>query len=241
MVGLIDSGVADIPDLAGKIDGRWSFVKGVEPVANKVDDGSGHGTAVASLIAASANDGFGMAGFGGATHVISFRVDYLNDTAIAVALMKLVSLGVRIINLSIGGRTPDTPILVDAVHKAAAAGVLLVAAAGDGAEFVAYPAAGPPTARRRTKLGSLWARLLRRCAGRLLQFGTTPIARWPRNAGGCSGVLVAIPPVTEQLDQSCYSTWAGDGGARYAYLPGTSCLPRRSPAWLPWSGPRGQS
>jgi len=41
-------------------------------------------------------------------------------------------------------------------------------------------------------------------------------------AGGCSGVLVAIPLVTEQLDQSCYPTWAGDGGARYAYLPGTS-------------------
>ena len=35
-------------------------------------------------------------------------------------------------------------------------------------------------------------------------------------------MLVAIPLVTEQLDQSCYPTWAGDGGARYAYLPGTS-------------------
>ena len=33
VVGTIDSGVAEIPDLAGKIDGRWSFVNGLEPVA----------------------------------------------------------------------------------------------------------------------------------------------------------------------------------------------------------------
>ena len=143
---MIDSGVADIPDLAGKIDGRWSFINGLEPVVLD-GDGTGHGTAVASLIAATADDGFGMAGFGGATHVISFRVDYLTDPAIAVALTKLVSLGVRIINMSIGGNTPDTPILVDALHKAAAAGVLLVAASGNNAGFVSYPAAELQPAR----------------------------------------------------------------------------------------------
>jgi subtilisin family serine protease len=75
VVGTIDSGVARVPDLAGKIDGRWSFVNGLEPVATDIDDGTGHGTAVASLIAANGDDGFGMAGFGGASHVISFRVD----------------------------------------------------------------------------------------------------------------------------------------------------------------------
>lgn len=224
VVGMIDSGVADIPDLVGKIDGRWSFVNSLEPVANEVNDGSGHGTAVASLIAANANDGFGMAGFGGATHVISFRVDYLTDPAVAVAITKLVSLGVRIINLSIGGRTPDTPILVDAVHNAAAAGVLLVAAAGNSAEFVSYPAADlqPPGGGRSFGL-SVGASTL---AGALADFSNSgqhlSLVAPGDLAGGCSGVLVAIPPVTEQLDQSCYSTWAGDEGARYAYLPGTS-------------------
>lgn len=64
VVGIIDSGVADVPDLAGKVDGRWSFVNGLVPVSSD-GDGTGHGTAVASLIAANGDDGFGMAGFGG--------------------------------------------------------------------------------------------------------------------------------------------------------------------------------
>ena len=34
------------------------------------NDDYGHGTAVASLIAAASGDGFGMAGFGGAAHVV---------------------------------------------------------------------------------------------------------------------------------------------------------------------------
>jgi subtilisin family serine protease len=224
VVGTIDSGVAEIPDLAGKIDGRWSFVNGLEPVANDVDDATGHGTAVASLIAANPDDGFGMAGFGGATHLISFRVDYLNDPAVAMALMKLVSLGVRIINLSVGGSTPDTPILVDALHKAAAAGVLLVAASGNSGRFVAYPAAElQPAGGGRSYGLAVGASNLTGAPADFSNSGEHLSLVAPGDySGGCSGVLVAIPLVTEQLDQSCYSTWAGDRGARYAYLPGTS-------------------
>jgi subtilisin family serine protease len=224
VVGTIDSGIAEIPDLAGKIDGQWSFVNGLEPVAGAVGDGTGHGTAVASLIAANPDDGFGMAGFGGATHLISFRVDYLTDPAVAVAVTKLVSLGVRIINLSIGGNTPDTPILVDALHKAAAAGVLLVAASGNSGGFVSYPAADlQPAGGRRSYGLAVGASNLTGARADFSNSGEHLSLVAPGDhSGGCSGVLVAIPPVTELLDQSCYWTWAGDGGARYAYLPGTS-------------------
>lgn len=224
VVGTVDSGVAEIPDLAGKIDAQWSFVNGLTPVAGAVGDGTGHGTAVASLIAANADDGFGMAGFGGATHLISFRVDYLTDPAVAVALTKLVSLGVRIINLSIGGSTPDTPILVDAVHKAAAAGVLLVAASGNSGGFVSYPAADlQPAGGGRSYGLAVGASNLTGAAADFSNSGEHLSLVAPGDHfGGCSGVLVAIPAVTALLDQSCYSTWAGDSGARYAYLPGTS-------------------
>ena len=224
VVGTIDSGVARVPDLAGKIDGRWSFVNGLEPVATDIDDGTGHGTAVASLIAANGDDGFGMAGFGGASHLISFRVDQLNDPAIAVALTKLVSLGVRIVNMSIGGSTPDEPILVDALHKAAAAGVLLVAAAGNSSSFVAYPAADLQPAGGGRSFGLAVG--ASNFGGALADFSNSgehlSLVAPGDYAGLCSGVLVAIPPVTELLDNSCYPTWAGGGGARYAYLPGTS-------------------
>ena len=40
--------------------------------------------------------------------------------------------------------------------------------------------------------------------------------------GTCTGVLVALAPVTEVLDEQCHPLWHGDGGARYAYLAGTS-------------------
>src|SRR3954451_6136095 len=72
VVGTIDSGAADIPDLAGKVDSRWTVsAKGKVTLAKGAIDDIGHGTAVASLIAAN---GFGMEGFGGATHVVSVRV-----------------------------------------------------------------------------------------------------------------------------------------------------------------------
>jgi subtilisin family serine protease len=225
VVGTIDSGVADIPDLTGKIDGRWFFAGGA-PTADVPEGGfdtAGHGTAVASLIAANVNDGFGMAGFGGAAHVIAFRDDSLTDVSISIALTKLVSLGCRIINLSIAGHTPDSPLLVDALHKAAADGVLLVASAGNYAGFVSYPAADlQPGGGERSFGLAIGASNL---SGGLASFSSSgkhlSLLAPGDYYGKCSGVLVAIPPVSE-FDESCYPTWTGEGGARYAYLAGTS-------------------
>jgi subtilisin family serine protease len=72
VVGVIDTGAANVPDLAGKIDGIWS-VSGTQVLEISLLEGNddfGHGTAVASVIAANVDDGYGMAGFGGKTHVI---------------------------------------------------------------------------------------------------------------------------------------------------------------------------
>ena len=227
VVGTIDSGVADVPDLAGKVDSRWSITHdGTLTLVPELEgnDTEGHGTAVASLIAANVGDGFGMAGFGGATRLIAVRDDLLTDTSIAVSLMKLVSLGARIVNMSFGGHTPDAPIVLDAIHKAAAAGVLLVAAAGNEAGRVDYPAADlqPPGGGRSFGLAVGASNF----DGGLADFSNTGenvslVA--PGNYDGmCSGVLVAMAALTPALDQSCYPIWPGDGGARYAYLAGTS-------------------
>src|SRR5206468_1738495 len=68
------TGTDDVPDLHGKIDALWTVdpdgTLTPVPVAQGNDD-FGRGTAVASVIAATVDDGFGMAGFGGATHVIT--------------------------------------------------------------------------------------------------------------------------------------------------------------------------
>src|SRR5205823_5030117 len=89
-------------------------------------------------------------GFGGAAHLIAVRDELLTDASIAVSLTQLVSLGVRVVNMSIAGGMPTSPTLLDAIHKAAADGVLLVAAAGNEARRVDYPAADlqPPNGGR---------------------------------------------------------------------------------------------
>jgi subtilisin family serine protease len=53
-VGIIDSSAADVPDLAGKVDQRWT-VSAMGKVKRETTptDLEGHGTAVASLIAAT--------------------------------------------------------------------------------------------------------------------------------------------------------------------------------------------
>jgi subtilisin family serine protease len=225
LVGTIDSGAAEVPDLAGKIDGRWFYTGGAASAASPEGefDPTGHGTAVASLIAANVDDGFGMAGFGGAAHVIAFRDDALTDVSIAIALSKLVSLGCRIINMSIGGSSPDSPILVDALHQAARDGVLLVASAGNNAGFVSFPAADLQPGDGERSFGlAVGASNLTGSLATFSNFGKHLSLVAPGEySGKCSGVLVAIPPVSG-FDQSCYPMWTGQGNARYAYVAGTS-------------------
>jgi subtilisin family serine protease len=228
VVGVIDTGVADIPDLAGKLDGLWS-VTGTEiaPSQPAGNDDHGHGTAVASLIAANVDDGFGLAGFGGATHVIGVHAGeqgYFFDASVAIALTKLVSLGARIVNLSLAGGTPSEPILVDAIHLAAANGVLLIAATGNNHHgYVEWPAADlQPSGGRRSYGLAVGATDVEGRRADFSDWGTHLSVVAPGDYGGtCSGVLVALPPANV-FDDSCFLTWTGAGGARYGNLAGTS-------------------
>ena len=228
-VGVIDTGVANVPDLAGKIDGIWEFHDGVptQVPLNEGNDEMGHGTAVASLIAANVDDHFGMAGFGGAAHVIAFRAGYgmfFFDNQIAIALTKLVSLGVRVVNLSVGGMTPSEPILVDAIHKAAAAGVLIVAATGNSSSSrIAWPAADLQPAGGGRGYGlAVGATTAQGDRADFSNYGDKVSVVAPGTfTGGCSGVLAALPSASI-FDETCLRTWSAEGGARYVNIPGTS-------------------
>jgi subtilisin family serine protease len=224
VVGTIDTGAADVPDLAGKVDARWTVAQdGTLTRDSGGNDVVGHGTAVASLIAANDDDGFGMAGFGGAAHLIAVRAQALTDTEVAVALMKLDTLGVRIVNMSFGADLPEGPIVRDAIHKAAADGILLVAAVGNSAHDVAYPAADlqPPGGGPSYGLAVGASDV----SGHLAYFSNSGERLSLVAPGGydgwCSGVLVAVAPLSAVGD-SCYPYWSGDGGAIYAYVSGTS-------------------
>src|SRR5437899_12909817 len=206
LVGTIDTGVADVPDLAGEVDQRWTVSRrGRLTRDTRATVVVGHGTAVASLIAANVDDGFGMAGFGGASHLITIREWAFTDVSTAAALMKLDSLGVRIVNMSFGGDALETPIMLDAIHKAAADGMLLVAAAGNSAHAVAHPAADLQPAGGVQSYGLAVG--ASDTHGNLAFFSNAganlSLIAPGGDDGPCTGVLVAIAPLGNGFDDSC--------------------------------------
>lgn len=131
IVAVIDSGVdASLPDLAGAVVPGTDFVGHDEDPA----DENGHGTQVASIIAARGNNGQGIAGYCWDCKVMPVRVLDANGAGssgdVAQAIQWAVTHGAKVINLSLSGDFPS--ISVDAaVAQARAAGVLVVAAAGN--------------------------------------------------------------------------------------------------------------
>jgi len=109
---------------------------------------SGHGTAVAGVIAAVTDNDQGLASLGWHTDVMPIKVDFDDDTVsaqIAAGIAWAANTAahptdpVRIINLSLGGTCPDTDTAVgDAIQAAQAAGILVVAAAGNDALSIGF-------------------------------------------------------------------------------------------------------
>jgi Subtilase family len=229
VVGVLDTGVDNVPDLKGKIDSLW-VVNGTTVSQAPLDDNddTGHGTAVASEIASKVNDHLGPAGVGGATHVIAIRAGSnasFDDTSIAIALMKLDSLGVRIVNMSLGGRYPSEPILVDAIHKAAADGLLLVASAGNDAldddGHVGWPAADlQPSDGGRSYGLAVGATTVDGVRASFSDRGKHLSLVAPGTYRDASGLLVALP-TTSAYDLN-HRNWFGEGDAHYGNLAGTS-------------------
>lgn len=104
-----------------------------------------HGTHVAGIIAAQANNGIG--GMGVNPNVKILPIDVFSrqwgasDYAIADGIMHAIERKADVINMSLGGYYPS-PIIEDAVRKAINAGIVVVAAAGNSGDTMkSYPAA----------------------------------------------------------------------------------------------------
>jgi len=157
-VAVIDSGIDGThPELLGRIAASKSFVAGPATV-----DTQGHGTFVAGLIAAQANDGVGIAGLAPPAELLVAKVVGLQGSipveAEAKAIRWAVASGARIINMSLAGlRDPGDPdkdtysqLEADAVAYAVSKGVLIVAAVGNSDQaptqpwpYASWPAALP--------------------------------------------------------------------------------------------------
>ena len=170
-VAVVDSGIdvgnahlpADTAVLAGA-DPRSRPSKGWTPDPGGRNDLSGHGTAVASLLAGRAVDGSGQVGLARDAKLVPVQVfgvastEGLSDDRLAAltpttprlaqGIRAAVDLGAKVVNVSMSVETPD-PALAQAVSYATAKGALVVASAGDrGSAPTAkdgprYPAAFP--------------------------------------------------------------------------------------------------
>ncbi|MBC7812053.1 MAG: S8 family serine peptidase, partial [Burkholderiales bacterium] len=142
VIAIIDSGIcADHPDLQGRILDGWDYIDN-DAVPQ---DEMGHGCGVAGIIAASIDNGEGIAGIAPNARLLPLRVLDANGLGrysdVAAAVVRATDAGAAIINLSVGGPYPSS-ILEEAVNYASAHGVMVIAAAGNnGADSVYYPAA----------------------------------------------------------------------------------------------------
>ncbi|WP_052851274.1 S8 family serine peptidase [Streptomyces avicenniae] len=155
-VGVVDSGVdARHPDLDGAVRRGSEYTtvneeRGFDRATPRPEqDCEGHGTALAGLIAGRRADGDRMTGVAPGASVYPVRiaegVDQVDVTLLAAAIDDAVAAGVGVLNLSFAFPVGHDA-LRDAVARAVAADVVVVAAAGNEAndtveEGRMYPAA----------------------------------------------------------------------------------------------------
>jgi len=143
-IAQLDSGVESThPDLAGQVSIAENFVDGSAYVAEA------HGTAVAGIIAARADNGVGIAGVAPEARLMALRACWQVDSGAAscntftLAKAFQFALGRRadVINLSLTG--PDDELLRRLLDAALGQGVIVVAAADPHADGGGFPASHP--------------------------------------------------------------------------------------------------
>ena len=149
-VALIDTGIANVPDLAGRVIPVTTDALGLTnaPCANfsgesNCNDSYGHGTFIAGIIAGSgASSGGQYAGMAPAVNLISIKIAGANGTTdvsnVLAALQWVVSFknryNIKVLNLSLGTngvQTYRTDPFDYAVEQAWQAGITVIVSAGN--------------------------------------------------------------------------------------------------------------
>ena len=135
-VAVIDSGSGAHPDLDANLYAGRTMFGSIDSVGAIDVDVAGHGSHVAGIIAAVADNAIGGSGVAPQSRILPIRVlDSLgsgDSKDVSKAVRFAVDSGVRVINLSLGGSTESTS-LTAAIQYAVDRNVLVVAAAGNGA------------------------------------------------------------------------------------------------------------
>jgi thermitase len=146
IIAILDTGVdLDHPDLQDRIITGYDFINNDD----NADDDNGHGTHVAGIAAASANNGMGGTGVSWGARIMPLKVldaQGNGDTAdVAEAIYYAVDHEAKVINLSLGAFQAwpcDWPEIEMAFEYAVNRGAVVVAASGNhGRDGVSCPAA----------------------------------------------------------------------------------------------------
>jgi thermitase len=130
VIAVLDTGIdKGHEDLAGKVIAEVNFTD--SPTTNDI---YGHGTHVAGIIAAAANNGVGIAGMAYDCRLMNVKVadDYgiFHGSAAAKGIRWAVEHGAEVINMSLFSTEPSRD-MEEAINYAWSKGVVVVAAAGN--------------------------------------------------------------------------------------------------------------
>jgi subtilisin family serine protease len=240
-VAVIDTGIdGGHPEFAGRVGETADFDDNPAHGAATGDE-VGHGTHVASIACAAADNAVGLSGAGFGCRLIVAKTD-LSDGSIARSIVWAADSGADAINMSFG--TDGTRAAADAVARAVdyayGRGAILVAAAaddateeqGDPANLLQPTGTGPDIAKGKG-LSVTAANFLDQRAS-FAGFGSQiSLAAYGafQVEGGPRGVFGAFPGNTTEIETGtllpmpmppcgCRTDFNGD--SRYAYLQGTS-------------------
>jgi len=139
LIGVLDTGIVPHDDLL-KV---WGTMLDATQEGTGLDKGSGHGIHVTGIIAAREN-GKGIVGVAPGCHILPIKV--LNSDgsgsyeAIAKGLRYAIDANCDIINLSLGAPSQPPQEIHNLIKEAAQKGIIIVAAAGNDAGNVNFPA-----------------------------------------------------------------------------------------------------
>jgi subtilisin family serine protease len=233
-VGIIDTGIdAGNPDLAPQI----SALIDQDPTTDSTQDEVGHGTHVAGLACAAADNGLGMAGAGFGCQLVIEKSD-LSAGSLVASIVDATNRGVKVINMSYGGKR-ESLAERRALRYAISKDVVLVAAASDTPEVnQGHPASDLQPIGTGSKLGvgdglvvtaadsaddrAFFAGLGSEIS--LAAYGFT-------GSAGPTGIFSTFPAATTKIETGvtrppsspcgdCRGNFRGD--TRYGYLVGTS-------------------
>jgi len=147
VVAVLDDGISlTHPEFQGRlVQGRDTGNGDDDPSHSAVDPNAGHGTHVAGIIAAQGNNSVGVVGVcWNGVKIMPVKIfndnGYASTASIIDGLDWAMNHGAQVVNMSYGGYVYDQ-FEHDKIKELYAAGIILVASAGNSAGPVEYPAA----------------------------------------------------------------------------------------------------